>query len=111
MLCRVRKVDGRSTNVQKVVFGAVQEGVLLAWRSADPVLQVQEVGGALAGRIVVSIAAGSSPRSSDPQHHIMPLRAPHTSTPSGSFLCLALAWGQHSWEQALSVLIRFLLRC
>ena len=40
----------------------LQEGVLLAWRSADPLVQVQEVGGALAGRTVVSIAAGA-PRS------------------------------------------------
>ncbi len=37
----------------------LQEGVLLAWRSADPLVQVQEVGGALAGRTVISIAAGA----------------------------------------------------
>lgn len=55
---------------------------MLAWRSADPVLQVQEVGGALAGRIVVSIAAGASPRSPDRRHHIAPLQAPLISTPS-----------------------------
>ena len=34
-------------------------GVVLCWRSADPALQVQEVGGALAGKRVVSIAAGA----------------------------------------------------
>lgn len=33
-------------------------GVVLCWRSADPALQVQEVGGALAGKRAVSIAAG-----------------------------------------------------
>lgn len=33
-------------------------GVVLCWRSADPALQVQEVGGALAGKRVVAIAAG-----------------------------------------------------
>ncbi len=33
-------------------------GVALSWRSADPALQVQEVGGALAGKRVVSISAG-----------------------------------------------------
>ena len=34
-------------------------GVVLSWRSADPALQVQEVGGALAGRCVISISAGA----------------------------------------------------
>lgn len=33
-------------------------GVVLSWRSADPALQVQEIGGALAGKRVVSISAG-----------------------------------------------------
>lgn len=33
-------------------------GVVLCWRSADPAVMVQEVGGALAGRRVVSISAG-----------------------------------------------------
>ena len=33
-------------------------GVVLTWRSADPALVVQELGGALAGKRVVSIAAG-----------------------------------------------------
>lgn len=33
-------------------------GVVLTWRSADPALQVQEVGGTLAGKRVVSVAAG-----------------------------------------------------
>ena len=33
-------------------------GVVLAWRSADPALLVQEVGGALAGRRVVALSAG-----------------------------------------------------
>ncbi|KFM27647.1 E3 ubiquitin-protein ligase HERC2 [Auxenochlorella protothecoides] len=33
-------------------------GVVLCWRSADPLLQAREVGGALAGRHVVHVAAG-----------------------------------------------------
>lgn len=33
-------------------------GVVLTWRSADPALVVQEIGGGLAGKRVVSIAAG-----------------------------------------------------
>lgn len=33
-------------------------GVVLCWRSADPNLVVQEVGGALAGKRVVSVSAG-----------------------------------------------------
>ena len=33
-------------------------GAVLAWRSADPGLHVQEVGGPLAGKRVVSISAG-----------------------------------------------------
>lgn len=33
-------------------------GVVLCWRSADPALAVQEVGGGLAGKRVVSISAG-----------------------------------------------------
>lgn len=33
-------------------------GVVLTWKSADPALQVQEVGGILAGKKVVSISAG-----------------------------------------------------
>ena len=36
----------------------IATGVVLAWRSADPALVVQEVGGALAGKRVVSISAG-----------------------------------------------------
>lgn len=35
-------------------------GAVLAWRSADPKLQVQEVGGALAGKRVLAISAGDS---------------------------------------------------
>lgn len=35
-----------------------QDGVVLVWRSADPLLQVQEASGALAGRTVVDISAG-----------------------------------------------------
>ncbi|KAK9908199.1 hypothetical protein WJX75_004163 [Coccomyxa subellipsoidea] len=35
-----------------------QSGAVLAWRSADPCLHVQEVGGAMAGKRVVHIAAG-----------------------------------------------------
>ena len=36
-------------------------GVVLAWRSADPALAVQEVGGRLAGKRVVAISAGTFP--------------------------------------------------
>lgn len=36
-------------------------GVVLSWRSADPALQLQEVGGSLAGKRIVSISAGASP--------------------------------------------------
>jgi inhibitor of Bruton tyrosine kinase len=35
-------------------------GVVLAWRSWDPALAVREVGGVLAGRKVVDVAAGAS---------------------------------------------------
>ena len=35
-------------------------GVVLAWRSWDPALAVQEVCGSLAGKRVISIAAGMS---------------------------------------------------
>ena len=37
-----------------------QSGAVLAWRSADPCLHVQEVGGAMAGKRVVHIAAGAT---------------------------------------------------
>ena len=45
----------------------LQDGVVLVWRSADPLLQVQEVRGALAGRTFVHISAGKvcSPKASD----------------------------------------------
>ena len=33
-------------------------GAVLTWRSADPALAVQEVGGALAGKRIVAISAG-----------------------------------------------------
>ena len=33
-------------------------GTVMAWRSPDPVLAVQEVGGLLQGKRVISIAAG-----------------------------------------------------
>ena len=36
-----------------------QDGVVLAWRSMDPVLRPQEVGGPLAGKTVVAISAGT----------------------------------------------------
>lgn len=39
-------------------------GVVLTWRSADPALVVQEVGGALAGKRVVSISAGEGAEAS-----------------------------------------------
>ena len=35
-----------------------RDGVVLAWRSMDPVLQPQEVGGPLAGKSVTAISAG-----------------------------------------------------
>ena len=38
-----------------------ESGAVLAWRSADPGLHVQEVGGPLAGKRVVSISAGVLP--------------------------------------------------
>ena len=34
-------------------------GAVLAWRSADPALAVQEVGGRLAGKRVVALSAGA----------------------------------------------------
>lgn len=37
-----------------------QSGAVLAWRSADPRLHVQEVGGAMAGKRIVHIAAGAT---------------------------------------------------
>ncbi len=37
-----------------------ESGAVLAWRSADPGLHVQEVGGLLAGKRVVSISAGAA---------------------------------------------------
>lgn len=37
-----------------------RDGVVLAWRSMDPALRPQEVGGPLAGKKVVSISAGTS---------------------------------------------------
>ena len=38
-------------------------GVVLAWRSWDPALAVQEVSGSLTGKRVVSIAAGKTTQS------------------------------------------------
>lgn len=38
-----------------------ESGAVLAWRSADPGLHVQEVGGPLAGKRVVSVSAGALP--------------------------------------------------
>ena len=35
-----------------------QDGVVLAWRSADPELVVQEVGSTIAGRYIVDVSAG-----------------------------------------------------
>ena len=49
-----------------------ESGAVLAWRSADPGLHVQEVGGPLAGKRVVSISAG------EPSSHT---RVPHRSDP------------------------------
>ena len=37
-----------------------ESGAVLAWRSADPGLHVQEVGAPLAGKRVVSISAGDA---------------------------------------------------
>ena len=37
-----------------------RDGVVLAWRSMDPVLRPQEVGGPLAGKNVVAISAGTT---------------------------------------------------
>jgi hypothetical protein len=36
----------------------LQDGVVLVWRSSDPMLQAHEASGALAGRTVVGISAG-----------------------------------------------------
>ena len=38
--------------------GLPQDGVVLSWRSADPELVVQEVGGPIAGKTVVDVSAG-----------------------------------------------------
>ena len=38
--------------------GVEQDGVVLAWRSADPELVAQEVGGPIAGKTVVDVSAG-----------------------------------------------------
>jgi hypothetical protein len=35
-----------------------QDGVVLAWRSADPELVVQEVGSPVAGKFIVNVSAG-----------------------------------------------------
>lgn len=53
-----------------------ESGAVLAWRSADPGLHVQEVGGPLAGKRVVSISAG------DALHPPEPFRVLHTSVKS-----------------------------
>ena len=37
-----------------------RDGVVLAWRSMDPALHPQEVGGALAGKSVTAISAGEA---------------------------------------------------
>lgn len=57
-------IDVSKPLVESICAGAAHSsaltstGVVLTWRSADPALQVQEIGGNLAGKKVVSIAAG-----------------------------------------------------
>lgn len=60
-----------------------KSGAVLAWRSADPGMHVQEVGGALAGKRAVHISAG--------QHHIL-----HASLPQGTALLQLWAQGQRA---------------
>jgi hypothetical protein len=43
---------------QEAHWSCHQDGVLLTWRSSDPDLQPQQVGGALDGHVIVDISAG-----------------------------------------------------